>query len=243
MSDVPFPNNAGGSTQSRFDTDKGHTDEVMEMHQSVMREMRDPNDGISPTPVSFLLACFFFVGWGGWYISEYNGGWVEKGYNELLKAGGAAQVSAPVDPMVLGREVYGTCIQCHQGDAKGLPDTYPPLAGSEFVNGDPRRLTSILLHGLEGPVTVSGKPYNGKMPAWKDQFNDQELAALLTYVRKSFGNSSPPIDEKSVAAMRKELEARTTPWKIEELNSLPAAPTAAPAAPAAAPAAPPAATK
>lgn len=223
MSDIPFPN----QRPDRFETDKGTADEVMDLHAPVIREMREPSDGISPTPVSFLLTCFVLVAWGGWYLSEYNSGWVEKGYNELQRSGGTAAVSAPVNPMVLGKEVFGTCIQCHQGDAKGLPDTYPPLVGSEYVTGDPRRLSAILLNGLEGPVTVNGKPFNGKMPAWKEQFNDQEIAALLTYVRSSFGNSAPAVDEKTVANVRKELEARSIPWSLEALESFA---TSAPAA-------------
>ena len=78
-------------------------------------------------------------------------------------------------------------MQCHQDTGKGLPGTYPPLVGSPIVLGDPAIPIRILLHGLQGDVTVEGATYNGQMPSW-DRFSDEQIAAVLTYVRGAWTN-------------------------------------------------------
>jgi mono/diheme cytochrome c family protein len=60
-----------------------------------------------------------------------------------------------------------------------------------------------LLYGLQGAITVDGKPYNGMMPAWKGQLTDADIAAVATYVRKSWGNTGGPITEADLAKVPK----------------------------------------
>lgn len=101
-----------------------------------------------------------------------------------------------------GAAVFGrTCITCHQANGQGLANMYPPLVGSPYVNGDKNRLIRIALHGLQGPITVEGRNYNNVMPPWKS-LSDADMAAVLTYVRSSFGNSSGPVTAQEVAAQR-----------------------------------------
>lgn len=111
-----------------------------------------------------------------------------------------------------GKEVYGRiCAACHQADGKGNP-AFPPLAGSEYVTGDPVRLTKIVLHGLTGPLKVAGKSYSSTMPAWGGALNDAETAAVLTYVRSAWGNAAPAIDAAQVAAVRQATAAQKQPY-------------------------------
>lgn len=70
----------------------------------------------------------------------------------------------------------------------------------------------ILLHGLNGPIEVAGATYNGAMPAFGEQLNDAELAALLSFVRGEWGNSSPAVDVDVVQSARKASAERTEPW-------------------------------
>jgi mono/diheme cytochrome c family protein len=100
---------------------------------------------------------------------------------------------------------------------------FPPLAGSEWVNGDPGRAIKILLHGLEGDVEVKGETFNGVMPPWGAAMSDAEIAAVLTYVRSSFGNKSEAVTAPQVAKLRAATASRKTPWTVKEL-SLSAAP-------------------
>ncbi len=182
-------------------------DRIMEMHTAAMREMSEPRDGIRPTPVLFLIICFLFTMWGGYYMGTYAGDWTGNGLSERAAGPAAAGPSAPQNPMVLGAEVYNACTQCHQADGKGLAGQFPPLADSEYVNGDVRRLAAILVNGINGELVVKGQTYNSQMPAWKDNYNDEEIAAVLTYIRSSFGNKSGPVAKSVVEAVRKEVGA------------------------------------
>lgn len=222
-------------------------DRIMAMHQSVMREQEEPTDGLTSSPVLFLLGCFALAGWGGYYIGTNTGNWEGNVFNEKIGSGGSAATApaAPQDPMVLGKELFGNCMQCHKETGLGLPGEFPPLVASEFVTGDPRRLTGILLRGLKGELTVNGAKYNGEMPPWRDAFNDEEIAAIATFIRNSWGNKAPPVSKDLVAATRKELAEQSGSWVAETLAAWAAkpAPVPAPAAPAPTAAAPAPATK
>ncbi len=185
-------------------------DRILEMHSAAMREMSEPRDGVRPTPVVFLLGCFLFPKWGGYYIGAYAGDWTGDGLAEQANKVAAAP-SAPQTPMALGAEVYNACTQCHQADGKGLAGQFPPLAGSEFVTGDERRLAAILLNGINGDFHVNGQLYNSQMPPWKDNYNDEEIAAVATFIRASFGNKAPAVPKAVVEAVRKEVGANG-PW-------------------------------
>jgi mono/diheme cytochrome c family protein len=70
----------------------------------------------------------------------------------------------PDSVLARGRRLYVNCLSCHQGNGRGLYPVYPPLVESDYVRGDPSRLISIVLHGLEGPITVRGLRYQQSMP-------------------------------------------------------------------------------
>ncbi|MDG1891403.1 MAG: HEAT repeat domain-containing protein [Verrucomicrobiota bacterium] len=106
-----------------------------------------------------------------------------------------------------GAEVYrreGHCITCHQEKGQGLPAAqFPPLAESEWVVGQPERLIALTLHGLLGPMEVKGKTYQGLVPMTPFKgLKDDEIAAVLTYVRNAFGNQAPMIGPDTVRAVR-----------------------------------------
>jgi mono/diheme cytochrome c family protein len=120
-----------------------------------------------------------------------------------------------------GKVVYSTtCAACHQATGEGVEGTYPPLAGSEIVNGDEAKVIRIVLHGLTGPVEVAGETYSGMMPPWGGVLKDPELAAVLTYVRSAWGNKAAPVTTAKVAAIRAATASRTTPWTAAELANV-----------------------
>jgi mono/diheme cytochrome c family protein len=119
--------------------------------------------------------------------------------------------------LAVGAERYNQiCITCHMSDGNGQPGVYPPLAGSELVNGDARLPIAIVLYGLQGPVTVKGETYNSVMQAW-GMIPDGEIAGILSYVRSSFGNTAAPVTAADVAAIRASQAGRAA-WTIEELH-------------------------
>lgn len=115
------------------------------------------------------------------------------------------------------------CLSCHQATGEGLPGTYPPLAGSEFVNAaDPGVPARILIHGVSGPITVKGTEYNNLMPPYGVgvQMSDEEVAQLLTYVRSSFGNTASAVTAADVKKARDETASHTGPMTVELLKPL-----------------------
>jgi hypothetical protein len=123
-----------------------------------------------------------------------------------------------LEPLEYGRRLYSMlCISCHQPDGMGLAGQYPPLNGSEWVRGPDFRLKRILLHGLTGPVHVSGRLFNNTMPAVGDRWDDARIAAVLTYVRNQFGQGSPAITTSAITDLRARLSGRLVPWTEAEL--------------------------
>ncbi len=124
---------------------------------------------------------------------------------------------------VQGKAIYsreGYCITCHQADGKGLPASgFPPLAGTKWVTGSHERLTKIVLNGLHGPLEVLGKPYPGQVPMtpFGGMLKDEEVAAVLTYVRNAFGNEAPAVTPGQVKQVRAATGAKKGFYSPEEL--------------------------
>ena len=113
------------------------------------------------------------------------------------------------------------CSACHGADGKGATGgTFPPLSESPWVAGDADRAVKITLKGLTGPVDVLGKTYNLEMPPQGAVLPDDQLAAILTYVRSAWGNQAGPVTADSVKAIRASVEERKTPWTTEEILKL-----------------------
>jgi mono/diheme cytochrome c family protein len=119
-----------------------------------------------------------------------------------------------------GKRLYSNCMSCHQANGRGLPPVYPPLRGSEIVHGDPATLVKIVMHGLEGPIKVDGQSYNQVMPAAPLK-SDEEIAAVLSYVRSAWGNTGEAIDTALVAKVREETKGRNRPFTSKELGLAP----------------------
>ena len=128
--------------------------------------------------------------------------------------------AAPVKPLtaaeqkryVAGQQQYlTTCVGCHQVGGTGLANVAKPLVGSEWVLGSPERLIRIALHGKEGTML---------MPPVGGSLSDDQLSAVLTYVRRSWGNSASAIDAAQVGEVRGATVGRKKPWTDEELRTI-----------------------
>ncbi|MDP5060468.1 MAG: c-type cytochrome [Maribacter sp.] len=122
-----------------------------------------------------------------------------------------------------GKKIYeteGYCITCHQESGAGLQKAgYPTLVGQEWVLGDEERLIKLALHGLYGPMNIMGNQYEGQVPmmAFKGLLKDDEIAAVLTYVRNSFGNKASVIDPNKVKEVREATKDRNSFYTPDEL--------------------------
>jgi mono/diheme cytochrome c family protein len=109
---------------------------------------------------------------------------------------------APDSTQVLGQKIYSQyCLVCHQSSGSGVPNMYPPLAKSDWVQGEKTRLIQVLLNGLSGQIKVNNETYNQVMPS-HSFLKDEEIAAVLSYVRQNFGNQAEAITPEEVKALR-----------------------------------------
>jgi cytochrome c oxidase subunit 2 len=95
-----------------------------------------------------------------------------------------------------GQEVFvGNCVVCHRTNGRGLPGTFPALDGDPFVRGAPEPVIATVLQGRKGNL--------GQMPAWKDKLTDEQIAAVVTYLRQAWSNQAPGVTPAMVAEIRK----------------------------------------
>ncbi|MEP6592014.1 MAG: c-type cytochrome, partial [Gemmatimonadota bacterium] len=100
-----------------------------------------------------------------------------------------------------GKRIFDrTCAACHQPDGRGIPQAFPPLAGSDFLNADKVRAIGVVLHGRSGPITVNGEQFDGVMPALS--LTDEMTANVLTYVYSQWGNKGLIVTPAEVAGVR-----------------------------------------
>lgn len=147
------------------------------------------------------------------------------GVNALVAAGPAAAPLTAVEQKRIeaGREAFQLyCAPCHQGHGGGAPGLAPPLAGSEWVLGSVERTARIVLHGVYGPLPVLDQTWNLSMPGLgaAGALDDDKIAAVLSYVRRAWGNSASLVEPQRIAAIRRETAGRTLPWTAAELNAI-----------------------
>jgi len=133
-----------------------------------------------------------------------------------------SQTSNAQDQMELGKGVYmQLCVACHQPTGMGLPPVFPPLTQTDYVSGSPERFAAMILKGVVGPITVKGMTYNNVMPPQEALLTDEKIAAAITYVRGSFGNTSAPVSPDVVKAARAKFLDRKTSWTEADLKAWP----------------------
>ena len=117
-----------------------------------------------------------------------------------------------------GKQTFaGLCAACHQPTGKGLEGLAPPLADSEWVNGDPERIIKVVMHGLRGPIKVKGNNYSYDMPA-AGFLTDEQIAGVLTYIRREWDHEASPVSLELVQKIRAETKGRTDAWTEGELG-------------------------
>ncbi|MBU6399728.1 MAG: cytochrome c [Verrucomicrobia bacterium] len=126
--------------------------------------------------------------------------WVEDGAlrGSLPASGGFASETARLEH---GKQLFTTiCALCHQPDGRGIAGKFPPLAGSDFLNADKDRAIKTVLNGRQGEILVNGQTFNNSMPSFP--LSDEDIAAALTYVYHSFGNSGQLVSATEVKTLR-----------------------------------------
>jgi putative membrane-bound dehydrogenase-like protein len=140
--------------------------------------------------------------------------------------GNGKDEAAPLTPeqqarFEAGKELYLlTCASCHQLHGNGQEGLAPPLVGSDWVTGSEQRLVRIVLNGMHGPVRVKGKVFELDMPALA-VLEDDQIGALLTYVRREWGHTAAAVESETVKKIREATADRMEGWTEEELLKIP----------------------
>jgi mono/diheme cytochrome c family protein len=189
------------------------------------RENPDPQEAGNPIPrwvlgLALLLAlgcAYYILRLSASAATEYGDRRTVSDLRQQPKpaAGGAGAVD--------GAAIFAArCAACHQATGAGLPSVFPPLAGSNWVNGRDTTVIQIVLHGIQGSLTVNGVKYNGAMPTFGAQLSDAEIAAVLTHVRSQWGNTAGAVGAREVTAQRAATAQRNEPWQGDaDLSKLP----------------------
>lgn len=211
--------------------DQAETVDVSAIHAAILREKAEPREGYEPISLWLVTLTGLLLFWGGFYLQRYSGNFQALVYDE--KASGLPVVAQPpaggAGPnLAKGKIVYeASCAACHMGEGQGDPTRQiPPLAGSEWVtNASPHRIIRIVLHGLKDPIQVKGESYPGSlttMNAWAAVLSDPDIAAVLNYVRNSWGNQAAEVKADNVAAIREKTKAhQDDQWTADELLKIP----------------------
>jgi mono/diheme cytochrome c family protein len=207
-----------GHKPASFRDSSMETTDVNRIHKRIVeQEHMEPEEGLEPTPWwlwAFSVVLLFAM---GFYIGRYGGSFSAASGEVVGQVAPQQQAAAPV---VHGDQVFaGVCQPCHQSHGYGIPGQYPPLVGSEWLLNDPDTPIRILLFGLAGPIEVNSKPFNNRMPAFHDKLSNEEIAAVITFVRSSWGNSAPEVTAAQVDSIRQKNLGRGE-WSASELSKL-----------------------
>lgn len=212
----------------RLDQAASTDESLLAAHEKLLGKQPDEKARYKLLPLNLLFIFSGLIFFAGTYLNRYSGLFDARVYNENSLPPSGETVVAKIDPLVLGKKQYdAVCISCHQANGLGLPPTFPPLAGSEWVTGSNERLIRLVVYGMTGPVTVKGVVYNaapmpviGKVAGSAYNLGDDKVAAVLTYIRQEWGNVGPPITTEQVAAIRSK-EGDRKPYTEQELLKLP----------------------
>ena len=185
-------------------------------------------------PVWLFVLMFLMLYWALLYFDQH-GAWfnqqVYAPYHSFDQLVLFQPPSGEADFIQKGKQLYSlNCAVCHQEGGTGNPaNGCPNLAGSEWVSAaGPGRLVRIVSKGATGPIEVNNKTWSGgTMLAIGDQMPGDEkqkaenIAAILTYIRKTFGNNASSVTPEQVAAIRDQIKSKTTYFSPEELKSAP----------------------
>jgi mono/diheme cytochrome c family protein len=189
------------------------SDQKKPLSEQELREKSDPKENVRAVPYFLMMLIGAIAMWALNNIFSTPSG-------ELTEYGDQRTV-ADLRPPVLtsgaskvdGKQIYsGKCAGCHQANGAGVAGVFPPLVGSEWVTGDEKILTKILLHGINGEIEVNGKSYKGVMPAW-GMLSDDEISGVITYIRSDWGNTSSPVTSATVKTQREATKDQQGPYE------------------------------
>jgi mono/diheme cytochrome c family protein len=186
----------------------------------------EPGAGSTAVPI-WLIVFMVLLLFGGTIYFDANGGWFNSNvyapYRDISEVENYQLPKTGNEVVLRGRQLFhANCELCHNADGMGKPGQAPPMAGSEWVNAEGvNRLIRIPQVGLNGPLTVKGQEWNLAMAPMGAAYSHEDLAAVLTYSRQSWGNQASAVTPDQVKAVRAAVAGHPMSYTVEELKSLP----------------------
>jgi mono/diheme cytochrome c family protein len=225
-------NESAGGGNMRQGMDYGETSDVHQVHSAIQREKREPRAGLEPLSIWLIAVYGLAIFFGGAYLGRFSGNFSGDSLDPALipahkKAGPqgpGGEQTAELSQADRGKKIFSAnCAVCHQPSGQGAPGQgYPPLAGSEIVNGGSRRPGMIVLKGLQGPITVKGMQFGtAVMQPWDKTLTDAKIADVLTYIRQEWGNKASAVSTAQITALRKELANHPDSFVEADIKAVP----------------------
>lgn len=201
-------------------------------HDRIENEKNDPKEASSLKYINVpMVLTALLVGFGATYLflktedtSIKDGDSrtiapLSKQIHDDAEAPAAAATTAEPDLLTLmsrGKQIYtATCQACHQASGEGIAGAFPPLAESEWVAGSGKLAIAVVINGMQGEITVKGQKYQSVMAPLGNQLSSEDVAAVITYVRNSFGNKLDPVSVALVDEVKEETKDKTGMWNGE----------------------------
>lgn len=184
----------------------------------------EPTAERNQAPVWLVVLLAVISYWAMLFMDNYAGGFNSQVYEPFRSYKQVADANPRDDAqqlVAMGQaryEIY--CAGCHQLTGQGSPGLVPPLAGSDWVNApNPARIIRIVLQGPTGTFKVNDQMWNTPtaMTPFGTSLKDDEIAAILSYVRQAWGNKAGIVKPEPVKAIREETSNHSNPWTMEEL--------------------------
>lgn len=200
----------------------------MSYHEDKLKnEKNEPVEGSSKEFLDVpIILLSLFIGFGATYLAlETPNMSMEEGdsrtvtkSNEDIEVKKVPVAASSFDELFKkGEKLYqANCQACHQASGKGIPGAFPPLEKSEWVTGSKEQLVAIILYGLQGEVTVNNEKYNSSMPGQMGNLTDEDVAAVSTYIRNSFGNEADLVATEVVQQVKNRFPDRKDQWDGEK---------------------------
>jgi len=203
-------------------SDMNDTD-LVEVHAKLGREKHPPTKHFLQAPLVFvfIFGCLIFF-CAIQLAHSTNNFQIHPPAPEIELTPEEMEAKRIERKLASGKKLFNSkCAPCHNPDGMGK-ESFPPLVGSKWATGDPGIITKIVLKGLKGEIEVLGKKYGTvatvNMPP--QPLNDREIANIVSYARKSWGNDASEVTEEQVATFREEAASQKEQWTGDQLKDM-----------------------
>lgn len=192
---------------------------------SNVNEPGEPSTGTAQMPMAIMIVLILLGYIGCYKVDQLNANFAVNVHAPFTEPDEVASLAPSAEELLVarGKQIYSkSCVACHQANGAGSGTDIPPLAGSEWVLGDPATIVAITQKGLIGPISVAGKTFGaGTMTPAGETLGADELAAVISYVRTEWGNDGGTIGTDAVNAARQKVSdsGQSGQWEVKTLKA------------------------